>query len=95
MDANGTLAALCVGGMNLLTFLVFALDKRLAKKHTRRIPEAVLLTLSWLGGSVGAMAAMTAFHHKTDAKAHPAFDWGIPLAFLAQLVLGFWLTWEL
>lgn len=95
MDAHGTLAALCMGGLNLLTFLVFALDKRFAKKDARRIPEAVLLTLSCLGGSIGAMAAMTVFHHKTDAKAHPAFDWGIPLAFLAQLGLGLWLTWEL
>lgn len=82
--------ALCLLGLNLLSFLIFALDKLLARKRRRRIPEAVLLALSLLGGSVGAMFAMSLFHHKTDASAHPAFTWGIPLFFLMQLALGVW-----
>lgn len=76
---------LCVLGVNLLSLLVFGLDKSLAVHRKRRIPEATLLTLSFLGGSIGAMLGMTVFHHKTDAKAHPAFVWGIPAAFLAEL----------
>ena len=95
MEANGILVALCAVGLNLLTFFAFALDKGLAKRRSRRVSEAAFLTLSGIGGSIGAMLAMRMFHHKTDAKAHPAFDWGIPAAFLAQLTLVLWLTWEL
>ncbi len=77
--------ALCVLGVNLLCMLIFGLDKALAVGHKRRIPEATLLTLAVLGGSVGAMLGMTVFHHKTDAHAHPLFVWGIPFFFLAEL----------
>lgn len=77
-------AALCLLGVNLLSFLVFGLDKLLAIKGRRRIPEATLLTLSFLGGSIGAMLGMALFHHKTDARAHPAFVWGIPVFFLLE-----------
>lgn len=79
------LYALCIGGVNLLTCLVYGLDKLNARRKRRRVPEATLLTLGLLGGSVGAMLGMVLFHHKTDARAHPAFVWGVPLMFLAQL----------
>lgn len=77
--------ALCVLGVNLLCFLVFGLDKALAAGKKRRIPEATLLTLAFLGGSIGAMLGMIVFHHKTDARAHPVFVWGIPAIFLLEL----------
>ena len=77
--------ALCVLGVNLLCFLIYGLDKAFAVRRKRRIPEATLLTLSFLGGSVGAMLGMTVFHHKTDARSHPAFVWGIPGIFLLEL----------
>lgn len=83
---------LCLLAVNVLAWLIFGLDKRLAVKHKRRVPEATLLTLAFLGGSVGAMFAMTLFRHKTDARAHPAFVWGIPAMFLLQLAAGLWLT---
>lgn len=83
---------LCVGGVNLLSFLLFGLDKLLAVRRKRRIPEATLLTLSVLCGSIGAMLGMLIFHHKTDANAHPAFVWGISGLFLAQLALGLLLS---
>ena len=78
-------AALCLLGVNLLTFLIYGLDKLLAIKRRRRIPEATLLTLSFLAGSLGAMLGMALFHHKTDARAHPAFVWGVPLMYLFEL----------
>ena len=83
---------LCLLAINVLAWLIFGLDKRLAVKHKRRVPEATLLTLAFLGGSVGAMFAMVLFRHKTDARAHPAFVWGIPAMFLLQLAAGLWLT---
>lgn len=79
------LYALCILGVNLLTFLIYGLDKLNARRRRRRVPEATLLALGLLGGSVGAMLGMVVFHHKTDARAHPAFVWGVPLLFLAQL----------
>ena len=78
-------AALCLLGVNLMTFLLFGLDKLLARKRQRRVPEATLLTLAFLGGSPGAMLGMVLFHHKTDARAHPGFVWGIPVMFLLEL----------
>ncbi len=84
-------AALCLLGVNLMTFLVFGLDKLLATKRRRRIPEATLLTLGFLAGSVGAMLGMALFHHKTDARAHPGFVWGIPAMYLIELGTAVWL----
>ena len=77
--------ALCLLGINLLTFLVYGLDKLLAIKGRRRIPETTLLTFAFLTGSIGAMLGMALFHHKTDGRAHPSFVWGVPAMFLAEL----------
>lgn len=77
--------ALCLLGINFLTFLVYGLDKLLAIKGCRRIPEATLLTFAFLTGSVGAMLGMALFHHKTDGRAHPGFVWGVPAFFLFEL----------
>ena len=81
-------AALVILSVNLLTLLIFGLDKLLARRNRRRIPEATLLTLSVLAGSPGAMLGMCLFHHKTDARAHPAFVWGVPALFLLQTAAG-------
>ena len=52
--------------INILTFFVYFADKQRAKKGKWRIKEATLLTLALLGGSVGALAAMYTFRHKTQ-----------------------------
>lgn len=81
--------------INLVTFLVFGLDKWKAKRKekndaVRRVPEKTLLLLSALGGSVGALLAMRAFHHKT---LHKAFKFGVPLILALQILIpfGLWL----
>ena len=51
--------------INIATFSAFALDKRKAAKHQRRIPEDRLLLFSFFGGSPGALFAMWLYHHKT------------------------------
>ena len=48
----------------IITFLVFGIDKWFAIRHQWRIPEIVLLALSFLGGSVGGILAMVVFRHK-------------------------------
>ncbi len=51
--------------INLVTFFVFAIDKRKAIKHRYRIPEKNLLGLAIVGGSVGALLGMYVWRHKT------------------------------
>ena len=79
--------------INTTAFLVFGLDKWLAKrkeKHpdTRRIPEAVLFLAAILGGSIGALLGMRVWHHKT---LHKSFRYGIPLILVLQLLLTGWI----
>ena len=51
--------------MNLVTFWVYGADKRRARRGRWRVPEKTLFLLPLLGGSIGALAGMRVFHHKT------------------------------
>ena len=71
--------------MNVVTFLVYGADKRKARRgRGRRVPEKTLFLLAILGGSVGALAGMYVFRHKTQ---HWYFRFGIPAILLLQIVL--------
>lgn len=70
--------------INAVTFIVYGIDKYKAKKAKWRIPEATLLLLAVLGGSVGAWVGMKAWHHKTM---HKKFKYGIPAILLIQIAL--------
>ena len=74
--------------VNLITFIVYAIDKWKAKKHRYRISEAKLMTLAALGGSIGALAAMYTFRHKTR---HAKFTVGVPVLLILQVALAVWL----
>lgn len=52
-------------GINILTFLLYGLDKYLAKNKRYRISEYSLLVVSFFGGSIGAILGMKVFRHKT------------------------------
>lgn len=58
-------------------------DKRKAKKNLWRIPERTLILTAALGGSIGSLAGMYTFRHKTQ---HPKFTIGIPVILAAQIV---------
>ena len=73
-------------GINLLTFFIYGIDKWKAKRNKWRVPEATLLMLAALGGSVGALLGMSVFHHKTK---HKKFLIGVPLILLAQFALAY------
>ena len=77
-----------LAAINAVTFLVYGIDKLRAKRGAWRIPEKTLFLLSLLGGSVGAIAGMKVFHHKTK---HWYFKYGLPLILLAQVALVVWL----
>ena len=71
-------------GINAVTFIVYGIDKYKAKKAKWRIPEATLLLLAVLGGSIGAWMGMKVWHHKTK---HKKFKYGIPAILLIQIAL--------
>lgn len=76
-------------GINLLTFLLYGLDKAKARRGAWRIPEKVLLGCGLLGGTLGALAGMKLFRHKTR---HWYFIAMNTAALLLQVVLVIWLT---
>lgn len=67
--------------INALGFALMLVDKLKAKKNRWRIPEATLMTVAALGGSVGSLLGMYAFRHKT---LHLKFTLGIPLILAGQ-----------
>lgn len=54
-----------IGMMNVISFFLYGLDKRKAKKKQWRISEKTLLLVSLLSGVIGSVSAMLIFHHKT------------------------------
>ena len=70
--------------INAAGFLLMLVDKWKAKKNRWRIRESTLLLVAALGGSVGSLAGMYLFRHKT---LHLKFTVGIPLILAAQCFL--------
>lgn len=70
--------------INIVTFLVYGIDKWKAKKSLWRVRENSLLMLAILGGSIGAWLGMKVWHHKTQ---HKKFRYGIPAIIIIQLVI--------
>ncbi|MCR4651093.1 MAG: DUF1294 domain-containing protein [Lachnospiraceae bacterium] len=70
--------------INILGYIMMWTDKRRAVKHAYRIPEANLFVIALLGGSIGSIAGMYIFHHKTR---HWYFVIGMPLILLIQIIL--------
>ena len=70
--------------INVVTFLLYGIDKFKAQRSRWRIPEAVLLGLAVVGGSVGAWLGMMVWRHKTQ---HKKFKYGIPLILALQIAL--------
>lgn len=68
--------------VNISAVAVYGWDKLSAKQGWQRVPEKILLLLALLGGSVGAMAAMTFSRHKTR---HLKFIYGVPMIFVLQI----------
>lgn len=70
--------------INVVTFFVYGIDKLKAKRSKWRIPEATLLGLAVIGGSIGAWLGMKVWHHKT---LHKKFKYGVPLILIIQIAL--------
>ena len=70
--------------INVVTFLVYGIDKWKAKQGSWRISEATLLILAVIGGSIGALLGMKVWRHKTM---HKKFKYGLPLILIIQIIL--------
>ena len=75
--------------INVLTFVIYGIDKWKAKQGSWRISEATLLTLAVLGGSIGALLGMQVWHHKTM---HKKFKYGLPMILLVQIALIYFIN---
>ena len=72
--------------INALGFLLMLVDKHRARKNRGRIPEATLMGVAVLGGSIGSLIGMYTVRHKTK---HPKFTVGIPLILIVQLTAAY------
>lgn len=75
---------------SLITFVVFGVDKLIARRGRggSRVPESVLLVLALAGGSFAGLWAMYTFHHKTNK---PKFQFLFPSVFYLQVMLALFL----
>ena len=78
--------------VNVLAFVLMGLDKRRARRDQWRISEKTLFLPAVLGGSLGAIAGMRLFHHKTK---HWYFRYGLPALLAVQILLGVFLGSQL
>lgn len=70
--------------VNLITCILYGIDKLKAMAGWRRTPEKVLLGFALAGGSLGAFAGMQIFRHKTR---HMKFQICVPLFMVIHIVL--------
>ena len=74
--------------INIVTLIAYAIDKINACEGRSRIRIVTLLGLAFIGGSIGAVAAMYLFRHKTRQD---YFAVGVPLIIITQVIVIFYL----
>ena len=72
--------------MNAAAYIL--MDKTNAMRKARRVPEAALLLVAALGGSLGEWLGMVSLHHKTK---HKKFLILVPAFLFVHIALGAWL----
>ena len=70
--------------INIISFLLFGIDKKRAIKKEYRISEYTLISISFLGGAIGSILGMIFFHHKTKKS---KFIILIPIALLINIFI--------
>ena len=68
--------------VNLAALVLMYSDKQRTIRHHWRIPERTLFLSPIIGGSIGAIAGMYLFHHKTR---HWYFVIGMPVILVVQI----------
>lgn len=77
--------------INAVSFLLMLTDKLKARKNLWRIPESTLIGAAIAGGSIGSLAGMYTFRHKTR---HKKFTVGIPVILALQIGLGIFILYQ-
>ena len=78
------IALIYLAVINVVAFFMYGIDKWKAKRSKWRVPEATLLLMAVLGGSLGAWLGMKVWHHKT---LHKKFRYGVPIIIIVQIAL--------
>jgi uncharacterized membrane protein YsdA (DUF1294 family) len=73
--------------INLVTFVIFFIDKWEAKHNGYRIPIVTLLGFSFIGGAVGGLIAMYVCRHKINKD---YFTVGLPMFIVIHIVVVFY-----
>ena len=76
--------------INLIAFVSIGYDKFLAKNQKRRISERTLLSLVFLGGTIGSGLAMIIFRHKTAKKSYLWKFWSLAFLQIGLLFLVYY-----
>ena len=79
-----TLILVYLAVINLISFTAMGVDKSKARKRSWRIPESTLFVLALIGGSIGSIAGMHLFRHKTR---HWYFLYGMPAILFLQILI--------
>lgn len=78
--------------VSLIAAVITVWDKHAAKAGLRRVPEATLLFIAFVGGAAAMLGTMTCIRHKTRK---PKFMIGLPLMLaLHVLIVGALLLWQ-
>jgi len=88
--SSGLLAWLVA--VNLVAFVTYWYDKKIAGTGKSRVPELVLVSLAFSGGWMLAYVAMRIFHHKTgpNSQEFRSKFWGAVILELA-IIAALWL----
>ena len=70
--------------INIITFIIFGLDKYYAVKNKFRVSEATLFCLCIIGGSFLGYMGMKVFRHKTKKL---YFRIGVPLIMILEAIV--------
>lgn len=80
------------GGMSLVTFVAYALDKRAAATDGWRVAEGSLLALGLAGGWPGAIVAQQLFRHKTVKVSFQVVFWVTVVVNVVAFVVFAWVS---
>jgi uncharacterized membrane protein YsdA (DUF1294 family) len=78
--------------INVYGFLIMGIDKQRAIRGAWRISERSLFLTAIVGGSIGTIAGMKYFRHKTK---HRYFKYGMPAILLIQIILVIIVLYEI
>ncbi len=74
--------------INILSFILYGIDKLKAIKKKERISEKALILIGILGGSIGSLIGMNLFRHKTKKL---KFIISLPLILIIHIIVVIYL----